>query len=380
MAKISIIIDRRRARANGTFPICLRFTNINTAALYVTSYSVLPSQWRAGRVINHDRAALMNQRLHQLLMRAMDAMETSCGFVNRLPATVIRDRTMKMLEGSDAHLLLPTFDRFIAMKNKRSTIESFRYTRDTICKFASSAETLTLDSVSVEWLHTFERWLLARVKRNTCAIHLENLRAVMNYAVSEGITTCYPFTHFRIKREASVPRVLTLDEMRALWALQPQDPYLAWYLDTFRLSFALCGMNIADIFALTRSNIINGRIVINRQKTGVQLNIAITKEARAIIERMKGKQHLVNLAERYRDHKHFLSRCNRGLHRLHPNLTTYYARHTWATIAASLGVPIEVIGMGLGHRYGSPVTNIYIQHDLRRLDEANEKVMQAVTK
>lgn len=380
MAKITLILDKRRARKDGSFPVCLKFSNVNTAALYVTPYTVQPSQWRGGRIINHERAVIMNQRLHQLLMRATDAMETACGFVNRLPAAVIRDRTMKMIEGSDAHLLMPTFDRFIAMKGKRSTIESFRYTRATIAKFCPSADTLTLDAVSVEWLHTFERWLLARVKRNTCAIHLENLRAVMNYAVAEGVTTCYPFTHFTIKREASVPRVLTLEEMRELWKMQPADKYLAWYLDTFRLSFALCGMNIADIFALTRSNIINGRIIINRQKTGVQLNIAITDEARAIIERMKGREHIVNLAERYRDHKHFLSRCNRGLHRLHPHLTTYYARHTWATIAASLGVPIEVIGMGLGHRYGSPVTNIYIQHDLRRLDEANEKVMQAVTK
>lgn len=379
MAKISLILDKRRARKDGSFPVCLKFSNINTAALYVTPYTVQPSQWRGGRVINHERAVIMNQRLHQLLIRANDTMEQLCGFVNRLPAVTIRDKTMTALEGGDACLLIPTFERFIKMKQKPSTVGSFNYTLATICKFTPHVDALTFDSITVEWLASFEKWLLARVKRNTCAIHLENLRAVVNFAVAEELTTTYAFSRFRIKREKSKPRVLTLEEMRALWRYETTDPYLRWYLDTFLLSFCLCGMNVADIYRLRPADVVNGRVEVNRQKTGVHLSIALTPEARAIIERMKGKKYLVNIAERYADHRAFLSRCNRGLHRIMPSLTTYYARHSWATIAASLGVSVDDIGQGLGQRNGSRVTNIYIQHDLRRLDKANEAVLRAVT-
>lgn len=379
MATISIIIDKRRQRKDGTYPVCLKFTNINTTAYYATPYGVTASQFRNGRIVNHERASIMNQRLHSLLIQATDSMERTCGFMNKLPASMIRDRTMLAVEGGGAALLIPTFERFIAMKERRSTIESFRYTLSAIQRFSPAADVLTLDSITIEWLCSFEKWLLRSVKRNTCAIHLENLRAVLNFALSEGLTTSYPFARIRIKREASAPRSLSLSDMRSLWHLHPSDTFLAWYLDIFRLSFALCGLNVIDIYNLRKSDINRGRIEINRQKTGTHLSIKITDEARAIIERNAGRKHLVNIADHYRDHKQFLARCNKGLRKLFPSLTTYYARHTWATIAASIGVPVEVISLGLGHRYGSSVTNIYIRHDFALLDAANEKILRAVT-
>ena len=59
---------------------------------------------------------------------------------------------------------------------------------------------------------------------------------------------------------------------------------------------------------------------------------------------------------------------------LFPNLTTYWARHTWATIAASLDIPKETIAAALGHG-GNTVTDIYIDFDQRKVDEANRKVI-----
>ena len=62
---------------------------------------------------------------------------------------------------------------------------------------------------------------------------------------------------------------------------------------------------------------------------------------------------------------------------LFPNLTTYWARHTWATIAASLDIPKETIAAALGHG-GNTVTDIYIDFDQRKVDEANRKVIDWV--
>ena len=60
-----------------------------------------------------------------------------------------------------------------------------------------------------------------------------------------------------------------------------------------------------------------------------------------------------------------------------PGLTTYWARHTWATIAASLDVPKETIAHALGHG-NDTVTDIYIDFDKRKVDEANRKVLDFV--
>jgi hypothetical protein len=63
---------------------------------------------------------------------------------------------------------------------------------------------------------------------------------------------------------------------------------------------------------------------------------------------------------------------------LFPKLTTYYSRHSWATIASFLDIPIETISAGLGHEYGNRITAIYINYDNRKVDIANRKVIDWV--
>ena len=63
---------------------------------------------------------------------------------------------------------------------------------------------------------------------------------------------------------------------------------------------------------------------------------------------------------------------------LFPELTTYWARHTWATIAASLDIPNETIAAALGHGYGNRITAIYIDFDRRKVDKANRRVIDWV--
>jgi integrase len=62
-------------------------------------------------------------------------------------------------------------------------------------------------------------------------------------------------------------------------------------------------------------------------------------------------------------------------HGLFPDLTTYWARHTWATVAHKIGVPKDVISMALGHSFGNRVTDTYIDYDSEKVDEANRKVI-----
>ena len=63
---------------------------------------------------------------------------------------------------------------------------------------------------------------------------------------------------------------------------------------------------------------------------------------------------------------------------LFPDISSYWARHTWATIAASLDIPKETISAALGHEIGSPITSIYIKFDQNKVDEANRKVIDYV--
>ena len=70
---------------------------------------------------------------------------------------------------------------------------------------------------------------------------------------------------------------------------------------------------------------------------------------------------------------------NKKLAKVRPGLTTYYARHTWASIAFNnLGIPKDVVSLALGHSFGVRVTDTYINADLSRVDEANRRVIDYV--
>ena len=56
----------------------------------------------------------------------------------------------------------------------------------------------------------------------------------------------------------------------------------------------------------------------------------------------------------------------------------YWARHSWATIAFSIGISKDVISLALGHSNGSQVTSIYINPDLKQIDNANRRVIDYV--
>jgi integrase len=61
-----------------------------------------------------------------------------------------------------------------------------------------------------------------------------------------------------------------------------------------------------------------------------------------------------------------------------PSISSYWSRHTWATIAAEIDIPIEVISHALGHKVGSDVTAIYVKFNRMKVDEANRKVIDYV--
>lgn len=58
-----------------------------------------------------------------------------------------------------------------------------------------------------------------------------------------------------------------------------------------------------------------------------------------------------------------------------PGITSYFARHCWATYAYKIGIPIDVISQALGHADGNRTTLIYIKRDQKKIDEANRKVI-----
>ena len=150
----------------------------------------------------------------------------------------------------------------------------------------------------------------------------------------------------------------------------------AYARDIFMLSFYLIGINPIDLYNL--KEIENGRIVYYRAKTKKLYDIKVEPEAMALIEKHRGKNTLLDLADRYKSARIMKRVINVRLQRQIPDLTLYWARHSWATLASSLDVSIDTISLALGHSFGNEVTNIYIKHDIRKVDFANRLVLNTL--
>lgn len=385
MATLKLYLDTRRPKHDGTCSLRIQVNHHGSTAFISLSQSILPSEWDAVRSrvrVRSDREALNDYLLDRLgyWNRLLKSVLMSPDFRADCTARKLRDLMLAAASPSDPEpvTFLDAFTLFVSRIENRRTREIYETTWKRITEFDPAASSLTFAQITADWLRSFFLHMSAQSPSvNARNIHLRNIRAVFNYAIDEELTTLYPFRKFKIRGVETAKRDLSLDELRSLFAMEVQ-PWQQRYVDCFRLSFCLLGINIGDLLTLPSDCVHNGRIEFNRRKTHRFYSILVPPEAWAIINRYRGSSFLLSWCDGMKDYRYFMARMNRCLHQLHPGLTTYYARHTWATLAFRLGVPKDTISLALGHSFGSRVTSIYINTDLAAVDEANRKVLDAV--
>ena len=299
----------------------------------------------------------------------------------------------------DKSLFKTIFEQFIINK-KASTKEVYEHTRNRIEAFLAfdpkepKFKALHFEDITIEWLHRFNAFMAPTAPSvNTRNIHFRNLRAVFNYAIECEVTSHYPFRKFKIKAVETAKRSLSVEELRQLIYF-PCEPHQEKYIDMFKLSFYLMGVNMIDLCKLTE--IRNGRLEFNRSKTGHLYSMKVEPEAAALFEKHKGTDHLLFILDRWTNDEFFRRKMNKELQKmgpmkkkpgrggkkeyspLFPEITSYWARHSWATIADELDIPDKVISEALGHEHGNKVTNIYIRKSVKKVDIANRKVLDWV--
>ena len=283
------------------------------------------------------------------------------------------------------------FQNFIDGKENKGTKGVYKHTLDKIRSFDPDVDMKRFEDIDLKWLTDFETFCAKTASKNARNIHLRNIRAVFNNAIDYEITSAYPFRRFKIRPEVTRKRSLTVDELRKLFDY-PIEEYAEIYRDMF--IFFLVGINTVDLHGLKEITR-DGRIEYKRAKTHRLYSIKVEPEALEIIEKYQGNNGLLCIADRWSDSRNFRHQLNKALQRIgeverqgrggkkvvtsaFPELSSYWARHTWATIAYEIGIPKDVIAQALGHSDGHDVTNIYIREDVRKVDEANRRVLDWV--
>lgn len=403
MAKIKFVLDKQ-VRKDGTNVVMLSFIHKGFRKQATLGIKVHPENWDAETCLvtskekNHRH---INQRL-QFFRSASEGVILRHYGLNSDGATIYADLEAalfpekaeeKQEEEKAANTLLAVARRCTELK-KPSTRLTYERTVKHIEAFISKGNTDVLDEVNKAWLTAFDNYLAeTNPSPNARALHFRNLRSIFNYAIDEELTANYPFRRFKIKTVKTDKRSLSVETLRQILNY-PVEEWQVAYRDMFKLSFMLMGINFADMLNLSREAMREGRIVFNRHKTARLYSMKVESEALELIEKYAGEAHLLSIMDGRKDYLQYIRQTNNALrkigdcernglggkkthHAICPDLSTYWARHTWATIAASLDIPKETIAAALGHG-GNTVTDIYIDFDRRKVDEANRKVLDWV--
>ena len=376
MGRSSLRLDKRRALKDGTYPVQIK-VGYGTNLYLPTGVYLEADAWddrlqlcvgKQARTINN----VLSTSLLRITNRIMELRET--GQYDTYTTAQLR----QML--TDLTLTAPTvgvlhlgdyIDKVKALKTPKTAL-SYETTIVRL-KLYCDPYKVKLQDMSYAW---WEAWVKSMqddgLKRNTVAKYLKCVKTVIRYAEEDGARINKAYTKIDSRAESDTPmRNVPVETLRRVRDAVIQGK-TAIYKDAFMLSFYLIGINMADMLALPKDCIVNGRLQYKRAKTGKNYSIKIEPEAQAIIDKYPGKTHLLVFAERY---KNFRYMCNRTLNNLEAGLTWYWARYSWANYAVDLDIPKDTISEALGHKHGSTITGIYIKYSLDKIDEANRKVI-----
>ncbi len=383
MISISLALFTKRPLQDGSYPVKV-YIGRPVREYINTNVNALPSEWSEQLKLCTGRdAQRKNQILTTLLsqytvrsLQLQDTMDINAMTKEDIKHYILNGRLPENKKEEMKPSLEDLWTQVIALKSTRNA----QMLKDTLRKvnLYKKASTVMFEDINKLWLDGFVA-SLGPLAPNTISIHLRNLRTVINYAIDCEVTTNYPFRRYRIPHAETRKRALDAEVIKRIRDAEVPK-WVAPYRDLFMLTFYLIGINSVDLLHLKR--VTNGRVEYTRAKTHKPYSIKVEPEALEIIEKLKGKDWLLYPLDNYKNYRGFyMSWCN-GLKALKeqlelPELSTYWARHSWATIASALDIPKETIAHALGHG-NNTVTDIYIDFSKAKVDEANRKVLDAI--
>ncbi len=384
---------------NGTSPLAIRFTHERKNKFIGLGVSVLPEHW--------------DNQQQTVSSFCPDYAEIQAKISGQISEYKRKVQRLEILE------IPVTFDNLFETKKRRANFtiadcfEREIARLETLGKHGSASKhrsavsllnmaqlaNVRLEDIDLAFLNDFELFLRKRGNvDNSIATKFAITKAVYNKAISEDlfVPKANPFTKFKVGRlwTPTRKRAIEKDELQKLIDFElPADypsPYLAFAKDIFLFTYFTAGINFGDIARLRHCDIQNGRVYYTRHKTGKDIKCPLMPIAEAIIRKysrgdyadadyifpiLNKREHITERQKFDRIHK-VIGKVNIQLKELgelaglKTPLTTYVARHTYATVLKRSGVNIAIISESLGHS-DLATTQIYLDSfENSQIDEA----------
>lgn len=295
--------------------------------------------------------------------------------------TTIVNEANSVTKSKTVEALFHEYIKLLENENRIGYALSVKQVYRSLIKYTGSLD-FYFSEITVKWLRDYEAWLRSnQIADNTIGIRLRTLRVIYNYAITEGAVKneYYPFKKYKVSKlhKTTAKRAITKEQIIQIMNYDTSSScfYKKLAIDLFSFSYLMGGINFTDMAMLQGSNLLDGKLVYVRQKTKKQIVLPISEEALAIIKKYENssckylfpildnrKRTPMQIKDRIYD---VLSNINRHLEKIGKalhiqlKLTTYVARHSYATVLKRSGVSTAIISESLGHS-SEKVTQIYL--------------------
>jgi integrase/recombinase XerD len=397
MATLKLTLDNRRTYKNGTHPLIFRLTHQQKSTSINIGVRLFKNEWDTRRLIVK-RAHPNCKQLNAELRKTHSDYELKMITIlkdNHLNLGSIKEQLVRKPQLNIVYFksFVDSQIKSLKVQKRFGNAESYSTASNRLLKF--TGKSLELNQINYKLITSFTNQLSYEgICINSIAVYLRAIRAIINLAAKEDLYDLknYPFKKFQIKTTKTVSRAIEVEDFNKIIGLTGLNKEQIHARDIFILIFSLIGISFTDLALLKKSNIVNGRIVYTRKKTGKFYSIKLSLISIGLLKKYSNNNSEFLLPKFGTDKqpeskvrhqiKLSLKSINRYLKQignkaeLQIPLTTYVARYSWANIAKSNGFSKDLIAEALGHSYGNHVTGIYLEgYGNEVIDNANDTIL-----
>ena len=404
-ATVSVICYKSKTLANGEHPLMLRIAQNGKSTYKSLKISVAAKHWDFERNVpkpnNPNKDLIQKIILKTKLDYQQKILEKKANSEEFTASSLINEQKDSIKAKTVEEFYLSLIED---LKQKGRIGNSYAYLNsyNTLRNFNKGKKlNYTFSHIDVSFCKKFEDWMRSKGNKDTTlSYQFRTLRATYNKAIEAKIVAReknpfieYKLSHFNTK---TIKRALSKNDILKLINANcnGQSKLRQLTHDLFSFSYLCGGISFVDIANLTHQNIVEDRLIYQRQKTHGNINLLLSKEASTIIAKystyqqeaeylfpiLHCKRHITPMQKSNRVHK-ICHQVNTELRAFAKELgitaevTTYVARHSFATILKKSGVNIGIISQALGHQ-DIKTTQIYLsKFDNEQVDDAMKNLL-----
>ncbi|MBD2705370.1 site-specific integrase [Spirosoma sp. BT702] len=402
-ALVKVILYKSKTLADGSHPLMVRITKDRQRKYVSTGLSLQLKHWddkKAEPRRNCPDRLLVEASINKWKAKFTEAASDLKQEEKPFSALRVAAKAAKSVRKVSVLGFIDEYNDRLNKEKRMGTASTVRDIRRALVRYETdegrSPEKLLFTEVTPGYLDDFRSTLAERgLAETSMAVYFRTLRLVYNQAIKRGLVhdKHYPFREFKVSQFdlRTRKRAISKEEIGRIVDLKPETARLQLARDLFVFSYYGAGINFVDMAYLTWNDVQNGRLRYERKKTGHLFNFKLSVIAQQILDyyrplTYKGiDAYVFPILDRHRHQtpKQVDNRIHKILGQVNPDLkviaqmagvevvlTTYVARHSFATALKYSGVATAVISEAMGHQTESITQTYLASFENELIDEA----------